>query len=414
MTTKSLGILAGTAVAFGANSGLLAESVNADEVRAIVAEMMADSQARTLNLAGADAGHDGKFYMADGSGDFRLNVSGQIQFRYTANFSDDGGAVGDDFEGGFSTRRTKLKFHGNAFGDMFYNVTGAFDRDGGDFTLEDAYVGTNVDDNSKVRWGQFKLPFMREELVSSTRQLAADRSLVNETFNQGRSQGVEYSHNSDDFRFAVAFSDGFRSANTDWPAGPAGGIGGGGENDYAFTGRVEWKGAGEWGQFKDFSGAAGQDYGLLLGAAAHYQDHDMAGADVFLWTIDLSVEGDGWNVFAAVVGSHPDTNPATGGSTDDFGYVVQGGMFLPDSDWEIFARWDMVSPDSAYAADDDHSTLTFGVNNYIHGHAAKFTLDLQWHLDEANSITPGNSGIGYLGDDDEDEVAIRAQFQLLF
>ncbi len=403
MKTKSLGMLAGTAVALTMVSGVTAE-MNTDEIRAMVAEITADAQTRSSNLAGgADAGHDGKrFYITDG-GDFRLNIGGQIQFRYIANFADEGGATGDDFEGGFQTRRTKLWFDGTAFGDMFYKVKGNFARAGGAFGLEDAYVGTHLDDNTKVRWGQFKAPFLREELVSSGRQLAVDRSLTNEVFNQDYSQGVEIQHQTDDFSIAAMFSDGFGSRNTDF-ANPA-------EADYAVTVRGQFKAAGGWDQFHDFSGESGQDYGALIGGAVHYEESDDADFELFAYTVDVSAEGDGWNAFAAIVGTSTDT---AGGDFDDFGAVVQGGMFFPDSAWEIFGRWDVLFPDSDRAFDDDFHTLTVGVNNYIHGHAAKFTFDVQWHLNDENGLSGPNTGIGYTADDDEDEVAFRAQFQLLF
>ena len=57
----------------------------------------------------------------------------------------------------------------------------------------------------KLRFGQFKAPFMREELVSSSRQQTAERSLVNEEFNQDRSQGVELSLEQDQMRFMVMY-----------------------------------------------------------------------------------------------------------------------------------------------------------------------------------------------------------------
>ena len=79
--------------------------------------------------------------------------------------------------------------------------------------------------------------------------------------------------------------------------------------------------------------------------------------------------------------------------------------------------------DSSYTNNDDFNTLTFGANYYMHGHAAKFTVDLQYFLDDSadndivsanNDIVSANSGIGLLTDSDDGEIGIRAQFQLLF
>ncbi len=458
--TSRLSLLAGAAIAFGSAGSALAESEavnNEDQVRSIVAEMLADAESRSSLLqSGGSAGHDGsQFFLSSGDGAFRLNVSGQIQFRYYLNFRDDDnnsdrngdGDVDEiddelnpetDFESGFQTRRTKLTFEGNVFEEsLFYHVTGAFDRDGGDFELEDAYVGYEFDNGIAVRWGQFKVPFMREELVSSKRQLAVDRSLTNEVFNQGRSQGVELAYEAEDakWRTAVAFSDGFNSVNSDITTekGLAPGFRlGGGEAQYAFTGRFEFLGAGNWSQFNDFTSQPGSDFGLLVGAAVHFEGGDedgnaYGGDDYFnfSYTVDVSVEGDGWNAFAAFVGSTTELDdvPADGPGADaddvdndDFGFVVQGGWQLPNTDWELFGRYDILFPDDGdrRESDDEFQTITFGTNYYLHGHAAKFTADIQWHIDDTNEISGPNTGIGYLQDDDDGEFAFRFQFQLLF
>src|SRR5690606_9243328 len=107
-------------------------------------------------------------------------------------------------------RRTKLIFDGHLFGkDLEYKLQGNFDRDGGAFELEDAYFTYQLGNGWGVTWGQFKLPFQWEELVSSSRQLAVERSYFNEVFTKGRSQGIMLGYESDAFRWDAAFSDGY-------------------------------------------------------------------------------------------------------------------------------------------------------------------------------------------------------------
>ena len=48
----------------------------------------------------------------------------------------------------------------------------------------------------KAQWGQFKLPLLREELVSDGKQLAADRSIPNALFTQGYSQGIQLGYDA--------------------------------------------------------------------------------------------------------------------------------------------------------------------------------------------------------------------------
>lgn len=464
--TSRLCLLAGAAIA-GFGSSALAESgqawSNADEVRALVSEMNADAQTRSSLLqSGGTAGHDGRhFFLGSADGNFRLEISGQIQFRYYLNFRDDEDADGDgfaedDFESGFQTRRTKLFFEGHVFDpNLFYRLSGNFYNSqlnstnggqgdsSGNFTLEDAFVGYRWDNGFSFMWGQFKSPFMREELVSSAYQLTVERSNVNDIFNQGRSQGIQMGYEAEDWRLALAFTDGFRTANSEFASTRGlNGIGypAGGESDYAFTGRAEIKFAGNWDQFQDFTSMPGSDFACMLGLAGHIEGGDPQIGDAFFpagdnylfygWTADLSLEGDGWNFFVAGVGLYTDYDnvdltggAGAGGVADatfsDYGLAVQGGIFIPDSDWEVFGRYDVTfaDEDDRVLSSDTFNVVTFGVNYYMYGHASKFTADVVWFIDDVGTNALGgtrNPGSGYLTDDNENEVVIRLQWQLLF
>ena len=432
--TTTLSVLAGATVSLGATGALAdaATPTNAsnDEIRAMVADMLADAETRSSLLqSGGTAGHDGKFFLASPDGAFRLNIEGQIQFRYILNFRNDGDGnppsnVRDDFESGFQTRRTKLNFNGTLYNDFFYKIQGVFNRNGGGFGLEDAVIGYDYGNGFKLQAGQFKSPFLREELVSSKRQLAVERSFTHSLFNAGRVQGVMLTYSEDAWRTMLSFNDGERTANTDFTTNNQG-VGGlrGGEGDFGFSGRFEYLGGGSWGQFKDFSSPRGSE-GLawMLGAAFEYQDGAADqilddGGGLVSYTFDGSLEGDGWNAFAAFVGRHVDNEFTDAGSADQYGFVVQGGIFVTD-DIEPFVRWDTLIPDTGEA----FNAVTFGANWYIHGHAAKFTLDAQWFLDAPATVggfdkapLAANTGTGFLGSGIEDnEFVIRAQFQLLF
>lgn len=434
--TKSMVLLAGAALGFSgvaaAQQNAAWSSANADEVRALVAEMMSDAETRSSLLqSGATAGHDGKFFLASGDGNFRLNIGGQIQFRYYLNFRDDDGFSGsptdpddpspagetDDFEPGFETRRTRLKFDGHVFDpNLFYYVQGDFSRRGGGFTLLDAYVGYKFSNGVTARWGQFKLPFLREELVSSSMQLAVDRSLTSSIFSQGRSQGIEVSYKGEMWKIAGAFSDGFGSANSAFGTEAA---------DWALTGRVEFLLAGDWNQFKDFTSPQGSNFAALLGGALHWEEAadrpGFSGVDILTWTLDASLEGDSWNIFMSYTGRDLDFD--SGGSLTDHAFMIQGGIYVTEQ-FEPFLRYDLFLTDSDRFTDDINS-LTFGFNYYIHGHAAKFTMDVVWLFDPTiGGVSDGtdffvfenfaSSSLGILGSSADDEVVIRTQFQLLF
>jgi len=429
---KRLVLLTGAALSLGAASVAQADQSN-DNVRAIVSEMMSDAETRSSLLAGGDAGHDGKFFIA-GDG-FRLNVGGQIQFRYLLNFRDDDVAPEDDFSNGFQTRRTKIDFNGTINKDWDFRVLGSVHRDGGEFGLEEAWGRYNFANGVKFRWGQFKLPMLREELVSSSKQLAVERSLTNEVFTQDRSQGVELSAQYEGWRWAVAFSDGLDSENTDFNGGGGSLIGGfpafktAGEAEYAFTGRVEFLFSGKWDMFEDFTAAKGQDFGFMLGGAAHWQQSTQTpnpadvDIDTFQFTVDASLEGDSWNLYGAFIYRFQDfENAGVAGNSDasDFGAIVQGGWRFAENT-EIFARWDAIFADEdrfGSSGEDNFHFITVGFNQYYAGHAAKASIDAVWSLnDTSNLVSTGalsDTGVGLLGDTNEGEVAVRLQMQLLF
>jgi len=415
--TSTLAIAA-LAASAGGTTVFAAPTTDADGVRALVAEMIADAESRSSLLqSGGTAGHDGNFFLSSADGNFTMKMSGQLQTRYTYNFNDENPPI-DDTVSGFNLPRTALRWEGQIFGDFGYAIQGLYNRAGGGFTLEDAYMSTEVGDGMTLYWGQGRTSFLTEDSLYETKSLAVDQSVVNSVFGQGRSQGIALAGQEEDWSWEVAFTDGFRSANTDFGASTA---------DYAITGRVDFKAAGDWSQFEQFTSARGSEYAAKIGGAVHFQDGPDTpvsdGVSIFGYTVDAMAEGDGWNAFAMFVGTTTDDD-GTGLDTDDFGWLIQGGVFV-DDDWELFGRFEQVFADSDRVNDDDFSAFTVGANYYIHGQAAKFSIDLSWYLDapngndlvsgaDPNSGSGTGSGIGLLNGIEEDQVAIRAQFQLLF
>ncbi len=430
MMKKTLCLVA--AAGFGATAATADTTVTtgatADEVRAIVADMLSDADTRSSLLqGGGSAGWDDGFFIESGDGSFRLNVGAMIQFRYVASFRDDGDGPGagaggeDDFDADFQNRYTRLSFSGTLFDDWFYKVQTNFsDMNGGFSNLEDAYAGYKFEDGAgSVSWGQGKTPLTREELVDEGHQLAIDSSLVNEYFNGGRTQGVVYGWDSDEFRGTIGLTDGFRQANSDL------GSAGFGQSDFALTARGEFLISGNWDQFEDFTSANGSEEGFMIGAAVHFQtgpgDVVASDADILVYTVDASYEADGWNLFAAFVGSNVDPDAAGSVDSDDYGIVLQGGVYLND-DTELYGRYSQIFFDDntlAPGSEDTNSEWVVGVNHYLHGHAAKLSLDFVYYGEESvfgGSLgsAAGNTNIGRLGDDDEGEFAVRAQMQLMF
>jgi hypothetical protein len=386
----------------------------AEEIRGLVHDVLADADTRaSLLQSGAMAGYDKNFFIGSADGNYLLKIAGQMQIRYVYNWQDEDGSE-DTNRQGFENRRTKLRFFGHVVDPSWqYLVLGAFDRDGGSFVLDEAYITKDLENGSKIRFGQFKPPFLREELVSSSKQLAVERSLVNEEFNQDRVQGVEYSYTGDQFRVLVAYSDGFGpggagSDNTPWQTE---------DTEWgALTGRVEWMAMGsDWKAFDDFQGWKGGESVLLLGGAAHYQEGEFGTitpgeTEFFGLTGDVTYKADGFGLYGAAVYRSLDND--LGLDVDQFGFLIQGSYFLQD-DWEIFARYEWADADTDGV--EDLSVATAGVNRYWKKHDLKWQADVGFGFNEVASIW-STSSAGWRTDptDDDGQIVFRTQVQLLF
>ena len=372
----------------------------AAEIRGLVYDVLADADTRASLLgSGMQSGWDSHPFIASSDGNFRLQLEGQLQVRFVYNNQDDD--ADDSHRWGFENRRTKIKFAGHIIDPSWsYKVTGAFSSSSGAFNLEDAYIGKNFGNGWKLKVGQFKPPFLREELVSSSKQLLVDRSLVNEQRNQDFSQGIQIEYGADAFRIYAMFHDGFGADNTGALVEDV---------EFAATGRGEVLLAGNWKQFDDFTSFRGEEFGLMIGGAVHYQKGESGTAAIeeeeFMWTVDASAEFGGANAFVAIVGRHLDE-----ADVDRFGVVVQGGYFLTD-DWEIFGRYEWYDYDTSGM--DDINIATVGANYYMAKHNLKWTTDLGFALDTVES---GSSGVGWRTDPagEDNQIVFRSQLQLLF
>ncbi len=471
----------------GAALGLAATAFGAettDTSRAYANELQADAAGRT-SLA-ASKGSNG-LTITDGSGNFSLRIGGLLQFRYTADFrsgstanttpggSTNGGGGGltgqDKATIGFSMPRAQLYFAGNAGSpELTYYIQGGFQETNvnpinnngavagnpngfttvntGQFQLEDAFMKYAFDNNWDVRWGQFKLPILTEDLIGDAYQQSIDRSFMADTYRQQRSQGIQVGYTADAFRVLGAVSDGWRSANTDYN-NPN-------ESDYALTLRVDGKFAGDWNQWNQFSSWQNSQFAAFLGGAVHWQQAGKTGdgldnvtnanqSNFFLWTIDTQIKGNGWNIYGAFVGSHAKLQSTAtvpfSTTNNSYGWQIQGGWFATQQ-IEIFGRYDGIWANSGIAGAGTTASphiwnfLDFGLNYYMfpESQTAKISGDIVIGLNrdqnlqginfQGNAATgqfvPGsslaapNTNAGVLGSPKAGEVALRAQFQLLF
>ena len=393
----------------------------ADEIRSLVSDVLADADMRSsLMQNGLTAGWSEHFFLSSTDGRFKLQISGQEQVRFIWNFHD----APDKYRYGFENTRTKLTFRGHMFSqDLNYLIRGNFARSAGGFILDDAWMRYHINSDWNVRFGQFKLPFNREELVSSERQLAVERSTINENTNVGRSQGIELTYADEVFRGSFAFSDagednlggfsliGTRPANT--PALLE-------DTEFAITSRMEFLLAGSWNQFNDFTSPSDEEFGMLLGIGGHLQYDESNGAFSFsrneerwfAWTADLSVEWGGANAFVSFVHHYLD-DPSIG-QVNVYGVVGQAGAYFSPK-FEMYTRFEFGAFDTSAAQFSDLYLITFGGNYYIDGHDIKLTGDIGFGISQIESAWNSDiTGWRLESEGAEPQIVIRTQVQLLF
>ncbi len=398
----------------------------AAEVEAIVRDVLSAAEKQDASSSGPTAGYNNGFFIGSGDGNFllRVNVEGQVRYVYSAA-EQPNGTDGD--ENGFVMRRARLDLRGHAIDpDLTYRLRLSMDRADGRALLELAYLGYAFADGWNVNIGQIKPMFAREENVNPFRQLAVERSYAADYYTVDFTQGLEVSYSGDALRGFFSIHDGSYAANSDFNAD---------RTNFAATGRVEYRLAGTWKQFDDFTSWSGDKFGLLLGAAVDYElGEEGSGThtpDILKYTADVSAEFGGANLFAALYGQHLCDNGSAGAgglptnlAANQFGLVVQGGAFIVPDKVEPFVRYEWMTFDGVYyrnngagtqtgtgnVADDDLSIITAGVNYYIRKHNIKFTLDGMYALDP---VPVANSGAGLLRSSGE-QFVLRAQMQWAF
>jgi len=327
-----------------------------------------------------------------------LKLSAQIQTRYILNARTN--VPAGTVSSGFEARRTKLKASGRLDDPRIdYTLAMAFSRSTGVMSTEDVYARFKIDDHWMLKVGKFRPSVLREELISSKYQLGVERSLLTPTFGQFYNQGIALMYRSDKLRATLSAMD----------VSPTFA----GDNIWEYILRAELMLSGKRSAVSDFTSFRDDEPATMIGAAIGYLEADLFNpvtpdSSTLNWSLDLTAEFGGANLFFSVVGAQIDTAGTHGVSR--FGSLVQGGFFVTDQA-ELFARF-------THGDDQTGKSLNLieaGLNYYIHGHNAKFTIDAGYALDEVTS-TFRSAGAGWRPDTvgQDGQFVLRAQMQLLF
>ena len=283
--------------------------------------------------------------------------------------------------------------------------------------LEEAWSKYRFNDSFAMKAGQYKGPFAHESLVSSKKLMAAERTLLNDQFTGGDNflQGVSFIFNDQlkqgPIRAEAAITDGIKNnANQNFQDFPTNNA------DFGLEGRVEYFVMGNPKQYEDFEALNNKTDLLVLGGGLDWTE--AGNTNFFLQTADVQYENtNGLGLYGAFYGRYTQNapvgvNPAPPAAAPsendiyDWGLIAQAG-YLIQQKWEPFVRYSFIDFDSdglAAGVENQVHEITFGVNYFIFGHNAKFTLDGTWL---PNGSPVADDGAGILANDGNSEFLIR-------
>lgn len=353
------------------------------------------------------------------------NYKMKAAFRFQSLFTNDWNIRNDDFnyveglETNFLVRRARLKFDGWAYSPKLkYKMElGLSNRDlsGGNGSeyknasrmILDAYLEYNFYQNFSILVGQTKLPGNRERIISSANMQFVDRSRLNSKFTLDRDMGIMLKHKASigeslKIKSVYSFAQGAGRNIT------AGNLGGG----YSHTLKVEAYPMGEFASKGDYTGGdLKREQTPKLAIAAAYnintnavRERGQGGSFIIdgngtylgktLNTIyaDLMFKYKGFSLMGEFAQrATEDSNPNVLDENDNVvGTYYTGSAlnlqagYLFKSNYEIAARYTMVTPESATGKDDE-TEYGIALSKYVVGHKLKVQTDLGYR--QVSNIT---------------------------
>lgn len=195
------------------NAGLKKRLEVYENARIDESKRLDDIQLQVAQSDGLNAGYDKNFYIKSSDNNFRLNLSGLIQFQ--GNFYE-GNDIPDRampvFNAGLGTinradtfflRRARFKASGNVVSP---DITFALEAElaGTSATLRDGYINYHARDYAEIRVGQFKPPFSLENLESDADIETIERAAIVALLGLDRRVGAQLSGKLFDGRLEYA------------------------------------------------------------------------------------------------------------------------------------------------------------------------------------------------------------------
>ena len=369
-------------------------------------------------------------YVTPAGPEFKLVLGGFIHLNSETG---DVSAFEGRFPGGpngindrFRLRRARISLSGEFAEQFDFKIEGDFSQGDGLSSGRTGFSGTDIFVNwhqfpeANIKAGQYKAPFGLEQLASDTKLFTIERSLPTIAIVPERQIGVQiwgkpltnlWPQEKDLVTYyAGIFNGNGRNTNVN------------DNNNFMYAGRLEllpWQGK-----------VLGRDSSLKLGADI-LNSRDNTGVNISqvgnllvnadgsltpyilpspdertAWSVDAWLTVGPFDLIGEYIEEHVDSRvvagrPAAFSSFVAHGYYVQGSYFIIPKKLQAAAKWESFNP--GQVNDDDISSITVGLNYYVHGDSIKLMADYIHTWSDFRQANP------QFGDDQFDEVILRLQ-----
>jgi phosphate-selective porin OprO/OprP len=380
-------------------------------------------------------------YVVPGASELKLTLGGLLQMQYEGGnvFAFEGRFGSAAIDDRFRLRRARINLAGDFAEQFDFKLEGEFEQSDVTLTVRDA-TGRTLASNStrtefgatdlfinwhqfpefQVKFGQYKAPFGFEQLSPDPKLFTLERSQVTSALTPERQVGIQIWGKP----FANAFPE-----QKDLLTYYAGMFNGNGRNisvndndQYMFAGRLDlqpWKGkvAGEetWVRFGANGLSSRDSSGTVLSPAGTLRVNSDGSLSTFTANSRAERTGYGfdgsfhWGPFDLIgeylserYESQRSNALAPGFPTFRAdGYYIQGTYFIVPKKLQLFTKYETFNP--GQVANDDITSITGGLNYYIHGDDIKI---LAHYIHTWSDFRQNNPA---LGSDEFDEVILRLQ-----
>jgi len=344
-----------------------------------------------------------------------LNVGTRLQLRYEYSDGDKESQRTNDI----NIRRMRVELTGNMWRDVAYKFEISMDRVQ-DLHMKDASVTfKHLGPFANIRVGQFKTPFSRQRITSSSKLSVIDRSIIEKLY-PGRDTGIELSGKNilGMIDYAVALEKGW---------GDRGKFSDVDNNEFWYDGRLAFHPLGKVAHHESdighsekpiFEVAINALYAPNQVAVGERSISDMFLADkafgtskdvneltstelkglygdIYTWGPDLTFFYKGFSFMGEYyTAKYNPTNRDTYKSLKSVGYFLQAGYFFIPKTVEVVGRFDRLNRDTSQKTKDDMETYYAGVNYYVSkDHRFKLQAGYLWRKELAGKYEKNDSVI---------------------